>query len=713
MKFTLVIIFALLNFPWLSAQEEWMNFTYGEFVTDLASDSNYLWIGTIGGLVKFDKQTEKMTFYNKANVLPDNHVRAVAIDSNHNIWIGTTKGLTRFDGEEWYTFNKENSGLPENSVLTIAVDSANTLFMGNGRWFTIFDGQVWNSIITGNPYIGANYINDIKLDSKGNAWIAASWGIGVFKNDSITVIGDSFNNVYCLAIDTLDNIWAGDLSLGLFKYDGSWTHLDTSNSGIPDNRLYDLAIDKEGNLWGAAYANLFKHEGENWVIYNSDNSILPIVSYFCLEFDNDNTLWLGTGSGHQGKGLFRYRGMEWKHYFTGNSEILNNLPYTVTADNRGNIWIDYLGRVTIQKYDGSSWQTYTVEDSNYFNAEFTPVCNEDSNKIWQGHDIILLFRGKNWAGVFSDKKSMISDYVQLDAKGNLWIVDANGIIEKYDGQQWHFLTPDSIGIAFSAAEKIAFDYDDNMYISTDIGLIKFDGTEWSLLPENVIGSVIYATFSFDPSGTLWIGTLGNGLIKYEDLQKTVYDESNSDLPDNTIQDLDFDQAGNLWIATQDYGLIKFDKNNTWEIFNRSNSGNSSDFLIMEMEIDINDNVWFLSEWDGLCVFREGGIIYPSSITYNHQNTPSDFQLFQNYPNPFNPETTISFSIPQNGQVSVKIYNITGRLIRTLADDYRTAGSHRLTWHGRNENNIDVASGMYICQVKYQNRVLNKKLLLIK
>ena len=86
MKFTLVIIFALLNFPWLSAQEEWMNFTYGEFVTDLASDSNYLWIGTIGGLVKFDKQTEKMTFYNKANVLPDNHVRAVAIDSNHNIW---------------------------------------------------------------------------------------------------------------------------------------------------------------------------------------------------------------------------------------------------------------------------------------------------------------------------------------------------------------------------------------------------------------------------------------------------------------------------------------------------------------------------------------------------------------------------------------------------------------------------------------------------
>ena len=164
MKFILLITLALFNIPQLSAQEEWMNFTYGEFVTDIASDSNYLWVGTIGGLVQFDAQTEKMTFYNKTNVLSSNLVQSVAIDSSHNIWIGTGRGLTKFDGNNWYTFNTENSDLPSNTISAIAVDSANTLYIGSGMWFTIYDGQNWKSIATGNPY--DPFINIADIDSE-------------------------------------------------------------------------------------------------------------------------------------------------------------------------------------------------------------------------------------------------------------------------------------------------------------------------------------------------------------------------------------------------------------------------------------------------------------------------------------------------------------------------------------------------------------------
>ena len=721
MKFTILIIFTLFIFPHLSAQEEWMSFTYGEFVTDLASDSNYLWIGTMGGLVKFDKQTEKMTFFNKANVLPSNHVLAVSIDSSHNIWIGTGRGLTKYDGRNWYTFNTENSGLPSNTIYAIAVDSANTLYIGSGGWFTIYDGQNWKSILTGEwePWVG---FYDIKFDSWGNVWIGASWGVGIFKNDSITIIGDyisaGINVAHCLAIDSLDNIWVGDSYNGLFKYDGSWTHYDTSNSEIPDNTIYDLYIDKEGNLWGAAYASLFKYAGENWEIYNSDNSILPpYESYFCLEFDTDNTLWLGTGSGSFGNGLYKFNGIDWKHYSTSSSGLLINLPYSIITDDRGYLWVGYLGWETIQQYNGSSWPTYTVEDADFFNSQFNLICNEDSTKIWQGHGMILLFIGKNFAGIYSDKTKMISDYVKSDANGNIWIITSAERIKKYDGQQWTIYTQENTGIPFTDVEKIAFSPSGTAYISSDLGFLTFDRTNWELLPVNLFTSqsdgFIYSTFSFDQTGIMWLGIPGEGLIKYDGNQKSVYLVTGSDVPLDIIQDLDFDQAGNLWIATQDYGLVKFDKNNTWEIYNRNTSGKSSDFLIMEMEIDINDNVWFLSEWDGLCVFREGGIIYPSSVTYNQPSIPSKFYLFQNYPNPFNPQTTISFSIPQSGHVSVKIYDLTGRLVRALTNGYNTAGLHSIVWHGRNENGIEAASGMYIYQVKYQGRVLNKKLLLIR
>ena len=720
MKFILLIIISLFNFSQLFAQEEWMNFTYGEFVTALADDGDYLWIGTNGGLVQFDKQTEKMTYYNMANVLPSNLIYSIAIDSSHNLWVGTGRGLTRFDGNNWYTFNKENSDLPSNSITAIAVDSANTLYMGSDKWFTTYDGQNWKSIATGNPY--APYINiaDIKFDSKGKVWIGASWGVGLLNEDSITIIGSDImaHRISSIAIDSADNIWAGDLSIGLFKYDGIWTHYDTSNSGIPSNYIYDLKIDKEGNLWGAAYASLFKYKDENWEIYNSDNSILPDETYHSLEFDTDNTLWLGTGSGHQGEGLYKYNGMDWKHYSTGSSGLLMNLPYSIITDDRGYLWVGYLGRETIQQYNGSSWPTFTVEDADVFNSQFTLVCNEDSTKIWQGHGLILLFIGKNWAGIYSDKKKMISDYVKSDANDNIWIITSAERIKKYDGQQWTIYTQENTGISYTDVDKISFSPSGTAYISSDLGFLKFDGTNWELLPVNLFtsqpdGFIFNTTFLFDSTGIMWLGIPGEGLIKYDGNQKTIYDESNSDLPDNTIQDLDFDHAGNLWIATPDFGLVKYDKNNTWEIYNRNTSGKSSDFLIREIDIDINDNVWFISEWDGLCVFREGGIIYPSSITYDQSNSPTDFKLFQNYPNPFNPETTISFSIPQSGHVSVKIYDLTGRLVRALTNGYNTAGLHSIVWHGRNENGIDAATGMYIYQVKYQGRVLNKKLLLIR
>jgi ligand-binding sensor domain-containing protein len=419
---------------------EWMAYTYGEFVTALASDSVYLWIGTDGGLVQFDKTTEKMTFYNKANALPDNHVRALAIDKDNNIWIGTYQGLTRFDGSVWHTFNKENSDLPSNYITTIAFNSTNTLLLGNERWLTVYDGQDWESLLTGayDPYVN---IADIKFDSKGNTWIGASWGVGIFNDDSISIIGDRtlFNDVNCLAIDSADNIWAGDSRRGLFKYDGSWTHYDTSNSNIPDNRVYDLCIDKGGNLWGGTNAHLFKLVGEDWEIFHSENTNLPNDAYFVLESDRNNSLWLGTGSGYLGNGLYKYNGIDWKHYSTSSSGLINNLPYSIVTDDRGNVWIGYLGRKTIQKYNGSSWQTYTVENIDYFNSEFTQVCNEDSTKIWRGHDLILYFIGRNWAGVYSGKKKNISDYVISDSHGNIWLTSQEGVIKSMTANNGPFI----------------------------------------------------------------------------------------------------------------------------------------------------------------------------------------------------------------------------------------------------------------------------------
>ncbi len=90
-----------------------------------------------------------------------------------------------------------------------------------------------------------------------------------------------------------------------------------------------------------------------------------------------------------------------------------------------------------------------------------------------------------------------------------------------------------------------------------------------------------------------------------------------------------------------------------------------------------------------------------------------FSLWQNYPNPFNPTTTIQFEIPDRGAVAVNIYDLTGRLVRRLDHSIRSSGRSTLQWDGRNDDRQPVASGVYVLQVRFNNSLLTKKLLLVK
>ncbi len=74
------------------------------------------------------------------------------------------------------------------------------------------------------------------------------------------------------------------------------------------------------------------------------------------------------------------------------------------------------------------------------------------------------------------------------------------------------------------------------------------------------------------------------------------------------------------------------------------------------------------------------------------------KLLQNYPNPFNSTTTIRFDMPYSGSVKVSIFDLSGQLVRTLADVYLRQGSHHMTWSGLDNRGGTVASGVYVCQV---------------
>ncbi len=84
-----------------------------------------------------------------------------------------------------------------------------------------------------------------------------------------------------------------------------------------------------------------------------------------------------------------------------------------------------------------------------------------------------------------------------------------------------------------------------------------------------------------------------------------------------------------------------------------------------------------------------------------------------YPNPFNPTTTISFDLTKANQVNLVVYNIKGQKVKTLADNYFTAGNHKVVWNGKDENNNTVASGMYFYKMQTNDFVQVNKVMMIK
>ncbi|MFH1679779.1 MAG: FlgD immunoglobulin-like domain containing protein, partial [Candidatus Eisenbacteria bacterium] len=93
--------------------------------------------------------------------------------------------------------------------------------------------------------------------------------------------------------------------------------------------------------------------------------------------------------------------------------------------------------------------------------------------------------------------------------------------------------------------------------------------------------------------------------------------------------------------------------------------------------------------------------------------PAHLVLRQNRPNPFNPVTMIEFGLPTPQGVTLGVYTVKGRLIRTLAEGTYGAGHHTVVWQGTDARGNEVASGLYFCRLVTEEKVLTRKMLLLK
>jgi hypothetical protein len=98
---------------------------------------------------------------------------------------------------------------------------------------------------------------------------------------------------------------------------------------------------------------------------------------------------------------------------------------------------------------------------------------------------------------------------------------------------------------------------------------------------------------------------------------------------------------------------------------------------------------------------------------DQESLPGEYALGQNYPNPFNPETNISFYLPSTGKVTLAVYNLLGQQVRLLRSGTMGAGTHTVSWDGRDDAGRPVSSGVYLYRLQSADYTASRKMLLMK
>ncbi|MFX1517704.1 MAG: T9SS type A sorting domain-containing protein, partial [Promethearchaeota archaeon] len=115
----------------------------------------------------------------------------------------------------------------------------------------------------------------------------------------------------------------------------------------------------------------------------------------------------------------------------------------------------------------------------------------------------------------------------------------------------------------------------------------------------------------------------------------------------------------------------------------------------------------------IALLRNQGIVVPFHADIDFISNPPSFTLSQNYPNPFNSQTVINYLIPSEGMVNLVIYNILGQKVKTCVNQNMIPGYYKYVWDARDDNGNEIASGVYIYRLSFNDKQVSKLMLLLK
>jgi ligand-binding sensor domain-containing protein len=390
--------------------------------------------------------------------LTDSNVQSIAIDNQGNLWCATLGTLNCYNGKTWQTFS-----CPVRGIDSISVDDSGNIWCGaNTNGVLRFDGNSWKTYFT-NDIKGINDQTFIAGDSDGNTWVSTGYGLSCFNGKNWEMVNSSVVNATCFLQDTQGNLWFGSGET-LYCYNGSSWNIVTPPFGVFGS-FNSIVEDNTGGIWVSTNNIVARFDGKSWTTFNVGIifGVSPMGTLInSIIIDNQNTIWVATSDG-----ILHLDGTDWKIYTTSDG-LTENYITGLLQDKSGNIWAYGYGS-GLDRYDGSSWQSFLPGDS-------------------------------------------ISDIAQ-DQNGNIWLATDHGVI-KYDGNTFQSYTT-ADGLLENSIRLIVIDNDNDVWCGTFDGVNYYDGKTWqSFTPTDGLAGVQVLQIVNEKSGDIWFFSIFGGISHY-------------------------------------------------------------------------------------------------------------------------------------------------------------------------------------------------------
>ncbi len=533
-----------------------------DLIYDLEQDAaGSLWIGTAAGLARYRNGVFQL--YTRGDGLPADTVWFSYEDGHHRLWAITSGGPAYLSGGRFEPLSGGESAAPL-TRHALAEDAQGTLWLGGTAGVFAVDTRANHPRIT-QRLLNASQVAAVEVDRAGAVWIGANGGLTRYADGRLSPVAmGARTEITTLAPASSGGLWAGTSS-GLVHVGANGVTAIVQSNGQPVGHVDHLFADREGVLWLAAERGVFRLAGnqlESFASYSalSGSRVLSIYE------DREGDLWMGTDS----SGLHLLRDQKFTSYTTSDG-LSGNMVRCVFQGSNGDLWIGTDGAGLNLRINhgtggaaGRGFVHYTAADGLSSNVILS-LAGGANGDLWIGtpDGLNLLHPGpgkregaaKGKVERFTTADGLPDDFVRslyADPDGSLWIGTRHGLAHRAGGMFTVYSGLDGLASDFIGA---ILRQDRDLWVGTSGGLSRVrDGafTNYTMrqgLSDNVVTVIAQGKQNREAGPALWLGTNGGGLNRMLPGGIRSFPWGAQSLP-GTIYGILDDGRGQLWLSSK-------------------------------------------------------------------------------------------------------------------------------------------------------------------